>query len=170
MNKLLTGTAACIVLSAPTLAADRITSAQIQQVIEATDAAAMNRDAAAIGKYLSDSFEKIIEFDHKQWAAKVRVDKDKYLEMIDEGWTRSGEYDYRRDDIVIHLMQDGLSGQSYSTITEHVVIDGEKMTSRFREYATYAVENGRPVITTVSGHTLLGDTTPQWEEQPAWPD
>ena len=170
MNRRCTGIVIAVLLSLPAQAADRITSEQIQQVMDATDAAARNRDAAAIGEYLSDSFEKIIEFDHKQWAAKVRVDKDKYLEIIDEGWTRSGEYDYQRDDIVIHLMQNGLSGQSYSTITEHVVIDGEKMTSRFREYATYAVENGRPVITTVSGHTLLGDTTPQWEEQPAWPD
>jgi len=39
------------------------------------------------------------------------------------------------------------------------------MISKFREYATYELENGRPVITQVSGHTLLGDTTPQWQEQ-----
>ena len=38
------------------------------------------------------------------------------------------------------------------------------MTSKFREYATYELENGRAVITQVSGHTLLGDTTPQWQE------
>jgi hypothetical protein len=62
-------------------------------------------------------------------------------------------------------MPDGLSGLSYSTITEHLVQDGEEMISKFREYATYELENGRPVITQVSGHTLLGDTTPQWQEQ-----
>jgi hypothetical protein len=115
--------------------------------------------------YLGDAFERIIEFTHAKWLAKVRVDKQKYLELIDEGWVNHGEYDYQRDDTQIHIMPDGLSGQSYSTITEHVVIDGERITSRFREYATYELENGRPVITRVSGHTLLGDTTPQWEEQ-----
>jgi hypothetical protein len=42
-----------------------------------------------------------------------------------------------------------------------MVLDGREMTSRFREYATYRLENGQPVITEISGHTLLGDTTPQ---------
>jgi hypothetical protein len=152
-------------LSLPVQAADRITSEQIQQVINATDAAAMNRDAAGISEYLSDSFKKILEFRYKKWMAKVTVRKDQYLELIDEGWERSGVYDYQRDDTKIHIMPDGLSGLSYSTITEHLVQDGEEMISKFREYATYELENGSPVITQVSGHTLLGDTTPQWQEQ-----
>ena len=165
MIRLLTGTVVSVMLSLPAQAAEQITDAQIQQVINATDTAAMNRDAAGIGEYLCDSFEKTIEFRYKKWMAKVRIDKDKYLKLIDEGWANPGEYVYQRDDTEIHIMPDGLSGLSHSTVTEHVVQDGEKMTSRFREYATYELENGRPVITRVSGHTLLGDTTPQWQEQ-----
>jgi hypothetical protein len=161
MNRQITGTLASIILSLPAHAVDRITDEQIQQVINATDTAAMNRDSAGIGEYLSDSFRRIIEFRHKKWMAKVKLRKDQYLEIIDEGWANSGEYDYQRDDIEIHISPDGLSGLSHSTVTEHVVQDGEEMTSKFREYATYAVENGRPVITRVSGHTLLGDTTPR---------
>ena len=165
MSRLLTGTVVSILLSLPAQAADRITSEQIQQVINATDAAAMNRDAGGISEYLSDSFKKILEFRYKKWMAKVTIRKDKYLELIDEGWESSGAYDYQRDGTRIHIMPDGLSGLSYSTITEHLVQDGEEMISKFREYATYELENGRPVITQVSGHNLLGDTTPQWQEQ-----
>jgi len=165
MNRLLTGTMVSVLLSLPTQAAERITDVQIQQVIDATDVAAMNRDTAGIGEYLSDSFEKTIEFPYKKWMAKVRLRKDDYLELIDEGWTNTGDYDYQRHDTEIHISPDGLSGLSHSTIIENMVQDGEKMTSKFREYATYELENGRLVITRVSGHTLLGDTTPQWEEQ-----
>ena len=165
MNRLLTGTVIFALLSLPAHAADRITSEQIQQVINDTDAAAMNRDAAGIGEHLGDAFEKTIEFRYKKWMAKVRLDKDKYLELIDEGWANTGEYDYQRDNTEIHISPDGLSALSHSTITENIVQDGEKMTSKIREYATYELENGRPVITRVSGHTLLGDTTPQWQEQ-----
>lgn len=160
MNRRLTGTVISVLLSLPVQAADRMTEEQIRQVILATDAAAINRDAAAIGPYLGDSFEKVIEFIYKKkWLAKVRVDKDKYLKLIDEGWTGIGEYDYQRIDTVIHVMPDGLSGESHSTITENFVQDGEAMTSKFRESATYTLENGRPVITQISGHTLVGDTT-----------
>jgi len=160
MNRALAGSVLSILLALPAQAADRITEEQIQKVISATDAAALNRDAAGIGTYLGESFVKIIEFTHKQWMAKVKLDKDKYLKLISEGWADIGKYDYQRDDIKIHIMPDGLSGTSYSTVTEHMVQGGEKMTSRFRETATYELENGRAVITQVSGHTLLGDTTP----------
>jgi hypothetical protein len=161
MRGLLTGTVAAILLALQAHAADSITQAQIQQVIDATDAAAVNRDAATIGAYLSDSFERIIEFPYKKWMAKVKLDKGKYLEMIEEGWSTIEAYDYQRSATEIHIMPDGMSGLSYSTITEHVIQDGENMTSKFREYATYELENGRPVITQISGHTLVGDTTPQ---------
>jgi hypothetical protein len=147
-------------LASPLQAADRITAEQIQQVIETTDAAAMNRDTAGIGAYLGDDFEKIIEFPHDKWMAKVRINKEEYLALIDAGWTTIEEYDYQRADTEIHVMPDGLSGLSYSTVTEHLVQDGKQMTSKFREYATYELEGGRPVITQVSGHTLVGDTTP----------
>lgn len=160
MNRSLTGAVLFMLLALPAQAADRITREQIQQVISATDAAALERDAAAIGSYLGESFVKIIEFTHKQWMAKVKLDKNKYLKLISEGWADIGEYDYQREDIKIHIMPDGLSGTSYSTVTENMIQDGEKMTSRFRETATYTLENGRPVITQVSGHTLIGDTTP----------
>jgi len=165
MHRLLTGTVISVVLSLPVQAADRITDEQIQQVIDATDVASMNRDAAGIGEHLSDTFVKTLEFRYKKWMAKVKVRKDKYLALIHEGWADSGTYYYQRDDTEIHIMPDGLSGESQSTITENIVQDGEKMTSKFREYATYELENGRPVITRVSGHTLLGDTMPQWQEQ-----
>ena len=165
MNRLVTGIVLSVLLSHPAQAAERITSEQIRQVIDATDAAAMNRDTAGIGVYLSDSFEKTIEFPYKKWMAKVKLSKEDYLTLIDEGWTNTGEYDYQRNNTEIHISPDGLSGLSHSTVTENIIQDGEKMTSKFREYATYELENGSPFITRVSGHTLLGDTTPQWEEK-----
>ena len=160
MNRLLTGAIITLLLLHQAQAADNITREHIQQVIDYTDSAAKNRDAAGIGEYLSETFEKIIEFPHDKWIAKVRVDKKKYLELIEEGWPTLEEYDYQRDNTVIHLMSDGSSGQSHSTITETLSLDGRIMVSKFREYAVYTMENGKAVITQISGHTLLGDTMP----------
>ncbi|MDH3981117.1 MAG: hypothetical protein OEU91_11470 [Gammaproteobacteria bacterium] len=166
MNRQLTGTLICLLLSLPVQAADRMTEEQIRQVIRATDLAAMNRDTLAIGMYLADSFEKVIEFVYKQkWLAKVRLDKAEYMELIDKGWANVEAYDYQRNDTVIHLKPDGLSGESHSTITENFVQDGVEITSRFRESSTYTMDKGWPVITNISGHTLVGDTTPQWQEK-----
>jgi len=144
MAKSLTVTVLFVLLSFTAHAADQITREQIKQVISATDSAAMEHNTMIIGTYLGNSFERIIEFPHEDQMAKVRLNKLEYLQLVDEGWSRIA-----------------LSGKTHSTITENIVIDGVKVTSRFREYAIYQLENGRPVITQVSGHTLLGDTTPQ---------
>ncbi|MEN8107493.1 MAG: hypothetical protein ABFS22_05745 [Pseudomonadota bacterium] len=164
MTRRLTSTVLAVLLSIQAQAADTITREDIQQVIDATDAAAKNHDTAGIGKYLSVSFEKIIEFPYDKWMAKVRLDKEKYLDLIDAGWPTIEEYEYQRNNTVIQVMPDGLSGHSYSTITETLSLDGTRRVSKFREHALYALENGRPVITQISGHTLLGDTMPGPEQ------
>ncbi len=150
-----------LLLSGTAVADWKITSDKILQVMDASDTAALERDAAAISIYLSDTFERLIEFPHKGLMAKVRLKKMEYLQMIDEGWAGIDAYDYQRDNVEVHIMPDGITGRSHSTVTENITVDGIRMTSRFREYATYVMENGRPVIIEVSGHTLLGDTTPQ---------
>jgi hypothetical protein len=150
-----------LLLSSAAMADWKITKDKILQVMDASDAAALERDAAAISIYLSDRFERRIEFPHKGLMAKVRLKKMEYLQMIDEGWAGIDEYNYQRDNVEIHIMPDGITGRSHSTVTENITVDGIRMTSRFREYATYAMENGRAVIIEVGGHTLLGDTTPQ---------
>jgi hypothetical protein len=151
-------------LAQPASAAEKITIEQIQQVISATDAAARERNTPGIEKYLGENFEKKLEMRHGKWLATIKVRKDQYLAMIDEGWEDIDEYDYQRDNTVIYIAADGLSGESYSTITETVVNDGESMVSKVREHARYTLEEGTPVITHISGHTLVGDTTPKVEQ------
>jgi len=158
-----------VLLALPALATERITVEQIEEVISVTDAAAKARDTPGIARYLGKHFEKKIDMRHGKWMASIKVRRDQYLAMIDEGWESIDEYNYQRENTVIYIATDGLSGESYSTITETVVSDDEKMTSRFREYARYALENGMPVITHISGHTLVGDTTPTADQQSRLP-
>ena len=153
-----------ILLAQPVFAADSITKEQIQQVIAATDAAARERNTPGIEKYLGENFEKKLDMRHGKWMASIKIRKDQYLALIDEGWKDIDEYDYRRDNTVIYIAADGLSGESYSTITETVVNNGERMVSKVREHARYTLEEGMPVITHISGHTLVGDTTPKVEQ------
>lgn len=142
-------------------AADYITSADIETVIAKTDIASQNRDVTGIGNYLGDNFAKYIELPLEDWNSSFRIDKDKYLSIIKEGWENSKAYSYERTDTKIHIAADGLSADSNSTVTEVIIIDGKKMVSKVREYAHYELEDGRAVITSVEGHKLVGDTTPE---------
>lgn len=148
-------------LASGVLADGRITSAQISELIAATDAASENKDTQAIGRYLGTGFYKYIDIAAGDIPASIRIDKQQYLEMIDRGWKTIDNYSYNRADTVIHIDKDGQSAESFSTILETVVTsDGQEMVSKVREYASYELEDDRPVIVRIESHTLVGDTTP----------
>ena len=153
--------AAILLLPLSAIAEEQMTAEQIRQVIAVTDAAAKNRDAETIGKYLSERFAKNIEVPVNRVVATVRLNKQQYLDMIESGWEKLESYDYRREDLNISIAADGRSGESRSSIAETVVMDGREMVSKVREYARYELEQGRVVITTIEGITLVGDTMPE---------
>jgi hypothetical protein len=161
MIKSIAAAAVAALLSLNALAEPAISVEQIRQVIAASDAAAMRRDPLGIGLHLSEHFEKTIEVPYQGWTASMKLGKQEYLDLIEQGWTNMKEYSYRRADTVINIAADGLSGESSSTITEAMLIDGQTRVSRIREYAHYALENGRTVITWIGGHPLVGDTMPE---------
>lgn len=142
-------------------AADRITRSDVETLIAQTDAASQKRDVTAIGNYLSDNFSKYIELPMEEWDSAFRIDKDKYLSLITEGWKHTVSYSYDRTDTVINIAMDGQSADSNSTITEIFILKGKKITSKVREYAHYELENGRLLITRIEGLKLVGDTTPE---------
>lgn len=144
------------------LSADELVNeAQIRAVIAGTDAAASKRDVDRLAHYLSDNFARYIELPMENWDTAYRLNKDKYLDMVRQGWQVADDYSYERTDTVVYLSADKLSGKSNSTVTEITVVNGRKMISKFREYASYAMENGKLVITSIEGHKLVGDTTPE---------
>ena len=139
--------------------AQDITRAMILQVIEATDEAAVRQDTAAIGEYLASGFYKFIDVPEADPPVTIRLDKEQYLELIEQGWDSISEYRYERSDIIINISKDGEMGESNSTILETHIVDGKEMISKVREYATYQMEDGKPVIIMIDSHRLVGDTS-----------
>jgi hypothetical protein len=150
-----------LLLTAPALAADKLTKAQIQEVIDAADAASVQQDSAAIGAVLGSNFYKYIEVPSDGMPVTARINKQQYLDLIEQGWEKTSNYQYQRQDLVINLSPDGDTAESFATIIENFEIDGQKMVSKVREYARYELEDGRPVIVNIDSQTLVGDTTPE---------
>jgi hypothetical protein len=148
-------------ISVQGVAEENITRQQIQQVLDATDLATKNRDAEAIGVYLGSKFFKYIDLPSKDTPLAVELTKKQFLEQIAEGWKQVDDYSYQRKDVVINVAKDKQSAESFSTIIENFSVKGQKMVSKVREYATYELEDGRPVIVQIESHTLVGDTTPE---------
>jgi hypothetical protein len=161
MHLLVRVVALVVLFSFQATAADRITKEQIMQLIDAADQAAQKKDARAIGDFLGSAFYHYVDVPAAEPPITVRVDKKHYLEFIENGWQEVEAYSYKRSDIVVNVASDGQSAESFSTILETLTKDGEEMVSKVREYATYMLEDGRPVIVRIEGHTLVGDTMPE---------
>ena len=160
--KLINGALAIALLFSTQVFADqKMTADMVRQVIEATDVAATQRDTQAIGVHLGSDFFKYIDLPYDDVPLAVELNKQQYLEHIDQGWDKLEAYQYVREGIVINIGRDGQSAESFSTITETFKVDGQEMISKVREYASFVFENGQPIIVRVEGIVLTGDTTPK---------
>ena len=160
--KLINGALAIALLFSTQVFADqKMTADMVRQVIEATDVAAKQRDTQAIGVHLGSDFFKYIDLPYDEVPLAVEMNRQQYLDHIDQGWGKLEAYQYVREGVVINIAPDGRSAESFSTITETFKVDGEEMISKVREYASFVFENGQPVIVRVEGIVLTGDTTPK---------
>jgi len=160
--KLIDGALAIALLFSTQVFADqKMTADMVRQVIEATDVAATQRDTQAIGVHLGSDFFKYIDLPYDDMPLAVELNREQYLEHIDQGWGKLEAYQYVREGVVINIGRDGRSAESFSTITETFKIDDQEMVSKVREYASFVFENGQPVIVRVEGIVLTGDTTPK---------
>ena len=115
----------------------KMTPEMIRQVIAATDIAAKQRDTKAIGTHLGKNFFKYIELPYDDDVPlAAELNKDQYLERIDQGWGKLEAYQYVREGVVINISLDGQTAESFSTITETFKVDGQEMVSKVREYAS----------------------------------
>ena len=153
--------AIALLFSTQVFADQKMTADMVRQVIEATDVAATQRDTQAIGVHLGSDFFKYIDLPYDDVPLAVELNREQYLEHIDQGWGKLEAYQYVREGVVINIGRDGRSAESFSTITETFKIDDQEMVSKVREYASFVFENGQPVIVRVEGIVLTGDTTPK---------
>ena len=155
------GVAIALLFSTQVFSEQRMTADMIRQVIEVTDLAAKQRDTQAIGAHLGSKFFKYIDLPYDDVPLAVELNKEQYLEQIDQGWAKLETYEYVRQNIVINISRDGQSAESFSTVTETFRVDGQEFVSKVREYASFVFENEQPVIVRVESITLTGDTTPE---------
>jgi hypothetical protein len=142
-------------------AATQLTVEEVRQVMEATDVAAGHHDTQAIGAHLGQKFFKYIDIPSGEEPATAKINREQYLQIIEQGWNKVQNYAYQRKDVVINVTPDGSAAESFSTVIETFTVDGKDMVSKVREYASYALENGRAVIVNIDSQSLVGDTTPQ---------
>lgn len=160
MHKVFLAALMALIVSPICFSNEVITKKLVEEVINITDKASIEKNADVIAKHLSSEFNKVIEISSGgQLTVTVPLNKNQYIEMITEGWKKIENYSYIRDDVTIEILNEGTAAKSNSTLIEKFAVDGKDVVSKIREYAYYATEDGHIVITKIESITLVGDTT-----------
>lgn len=148
-------TATCLLLCLAGRAA-AFSDADIQALLGRIDAAALNRDAEAIGDALSDDVRVVIEMPTASGSMQIELNKDQYLDVLSEGWRMIGpSYRFRRD--ATEITRNGEVAQVISVVHEAFEAEGETMGTRTLEIADIAMQKGRLVVIKVVGQAYVED-------------
>lgn len=160
MHKVFLAALMALIISPACFSNEVITKKLVEEVINITDKASIEKNADIIAKHLSSKFNKLIEMSSDgQLTFTAPLSKTQYIAMINDGWKKIENYSYVRDDLTIEILNGGKAAKSNSTLIEKFAVDGKDIVSKIREYAYYAMEDGHVVITKIESITLVGDTT-----------
>lgn len=146
-KKISVGAAFLFVLSSSVFA---FSDSQLQELLAQIDAAAETRDASKVSHLLSDEVSVVIEMPTPQGNMRLDLNKQQYLEMLQQGWNAVGpSYKYTR--LTTDMESDGKRAQVVSIVREEFQMAGQVVSSDTLETTDFAVENGRLVAVKVVG-------------------
>lgn len=142
-------------------AASAFSDSELQDVMNQIDSAAKSRDAVAIGSFLSDNVQIVVDVPMPNGVKQIELKKQQYLEILRQTWDAIGEtYRYSRDSIQVE--SNGKVAQVVSVLREEFEAGGQTISSETLEVSDFAVENGKLVVVRVVGKTYVsGEPIPK---------
>lgn len=135
--------------------------ANVIQLLTKIDAAVEARDADAVGQYLSESVEILIEMPTPQGTVRAELNKSQYLQILAQTWAAIGShYKYSRHST--EIASNGEVAQASSVVLEEIEMGGQLIQSETLEVTDFAVEDGDLVVIKVVGQMYVqGEPIPK---------
>ena len=146
---------ATLVLLSGTIQAGQIDKAMINSMLSEIDAAAQKKDPAVVVKYISPDAKITMHINAGGQKQVLKVTRAQYLELLQQGWTMSSNYQYQRSNTRIKIMDGGNKAIVTANVTESMNIQGQTVKGTSQETSTIELVNGRAMITELVGETEM---------------
>ncbi|MFQ5656074.1 MAG: hypothetical protein ACE5G5_00865 [Candidatus Methylomirabilales bacterium] len=141
----------CTTLSAEAANASkgRITEARIQQILEAIDAAATQRNAEGIVTYFAKDCVIRLDMPGPHGRQLHKVDREQYEANLKQSFSTLTEYEYHRGETKIDIAPDGKTARVTGKIFETMTVEDRIIKSLSQHTAIFEVRSGELLITSL---------------------
>ncbi|MFQ5990295.1 MAG: hypothetical protein ACE5K9_10315 [Candidatus Methylomirabilales bacterium] len=141
----------CATASVPAAiaATERITEAQIHQILEAIDAAAMERNAEGIVQYFARDCIIRLEMPGPHGRQVLQVNREEYATSLKESFSTLIKYEYLRMETKIHIGPDGKSARVTGKIYETMTVEDRIIKAVTQHTAIFEHRSGELSITSL---------------------
>lgn len=130
-------------------AEERITEAQIKQILKAIDAAVRQKDAEGIIRHFAKDCVIRLDMPGPHGRQHRRVDREEYKASLKQSFSMLTEYKYHRGKTTIDIAPDGKSATVTGKIFETMTVEDRVMDSVTQHTAIFAVRSGELLITSL---------------------
>lgn len=128
-----------------------ITKEDVMQVIAKIDSAIDSENAKALGNELSEDVDITLNFIEQGEEKVMKLSKEDYLLLLEQGWSQFSDYSYRRSDLKIDLQ--GAKAFVTATVHEKMIIQEQEYSGKSHEETTIELIDGEPRVTAVVGYS-----------------
>lgn len=139
----------------PVSALEQLTKADIEVMIRKMDIAIEARDIAAIEPLLAPDVKIVIKnLPTPDGLKTMELLRDQYLQNSKDVFANAQEYKYSRQGQVIEILDGGRKAVITAVVSEHITMQGQKITSVTNERATVGIRDGKALITALEGDVI----------------
>ena len=134
--------------------AEALTEAMITGMIDKIDKAVSVQDAGVIASLMSTHVEIVMIVNAGGNTQVMRANKAQYLEMLQQGWAASTNYEYARTNMNIKIKSPNKAIVT-TDVSESMTVNGQNMSGHTKEKATVELIDGKPLITRIVANVRM---------------
>lgn len=117
----------------------RITTAQVQSLLESVDSSVNERNVKDVHDALSEGVVITLKVPTPTGQQVMMMDRAEYTAALKQGWTSASEYSYERKNSSITISEDGMTAVVTYEVHERASFGGKTMHSVAKETAKLTV-------------------------------
>lgn len=124
-----------------------ITESDVQAIMKEVGIANLNKDIIAIEKHMAPFVVINIEMETPAGLSRIQMSRDQYISELKKVFSGTTQYDYKQENTIIRIRDDGKTATVETDVFEHIVLNGIEGRTITHEIAVLEIVNGHIVVT-----------------------
>lgn len=129
----------------------KITESDIKTVLYEVEKATVARDIDGVIRHLAPFAVITLSLQTPDGLKGTQISRDQYRAELEKAYAQTVQYEYRRENTIIKIRDDGKEATVETDIREHIVLRDREMRTITREKAVLEIIDGKLLVTVLDG-------------------